>query len=252
MPDTIIYGLVRDQYGLPVQDTTAQVVLISASGAVVTTSIQPELAVGVNYALRVPMDAGSIPTPYVANALTTGAQYQLFVVVNGATNLPMEMVGKTLALGAPTQLILQNLTVGTDANGDGIPDAWEQAFLQSIGVNISLASINPNGVYTKDGRTLMQEYLLGNYPYNPNAFTVTLVSLNAGSALLSFTTTANRTYSVYGSADLQNWTPLSFAVPAVGTQTNSSYYASSAQPLQIQTVQPTNVPRAQFFRVQFQ
>jgi hypothetical protein len=97
---------------------------------------------------------------------------------------------------------------------------------------------------------LFQEYLLGNYPYNPNAFQVTIVSETAGSAVLAFTTTVGRTYAAYGSADLKSWTPLSFSIPAFGTNAASSYYSSTIQPLQIKTVQPTNGPKIQFFRLQ--
>jgi len=188
----------------------------------------------------------------VANALTAGVPYKLYVVVNSVTNLPIEMENTTLALAAPTVKTLVNLTVGADANGDGIPDTWETAFLASIGLNLALTNINPNAVYAKDGRTLLQEYALGNFPYNSNAFNVTIVSLNAGSAVLAFTTTSGRTYTASASPDLQNWTPVSFTIPAIGTQTNSSYYSSAAQPLQIQTVQPSNAPQMQFFRLSLQ
>lgn len=248
-PDVIIYGLVKDQYGVPLANTADLVILIATNGAIVTTPIQPNLAIGVNYALRVPMDSGIIPVPYTANALTNGALYTLYVVQNGTTNLPLEMASAPFPMGAPSQTIQQNLTLGTDSNGDGIPDSWETSFLQALGLNIALANINPNGIYTSDGRTLYQEYLLGNYPYNSNAFNVTIVSQQAGSAVLDFTTTSSRTYTVFGSPDLKMWTPLTFTIPAAGVQTMTSYYASGIQPLQIQTVQPTNAPLLQFFKI---
>jgi hypothetical protein len=156
-------------------------------------------------------------------------------------------------LGIPASQTLQNLTLGTDANGDGIPDQWETNFLASLGLNIPLSSINPNKDYSGDGRTLRQEYLLGDYPFNPGYnFKVSIVSQNAGSAVIAFTTMTARTYTVSGSSDLQNWTPVSFTVPANGSAVMTSYYASTIQPLQIQTVQPTNAPAEQFFRLQLQ
>jgi hypothetical protein len=252
-PDGFIYGQVKDQFGTPLTDTNAQVLLESSSGAQVLTYIQPNLAVGVNYLMRVPMDAGLTPNPYVANALTAGTSYKLYVVQNGVTNLPIEMMVATPVLGNPSQMAVQNLTIGTDANGDGIPDQWEELFLQQLGINIPLADINPNADYAHDGRTLLQEYLLGNYPYNPAGnFSVQLVSVNAGSAVLSFTTMTGRTYTAFGSTDLRNWTSLSFSVPSLGTNAMASYYAGSIQPMQIQTVQPAGSPRMQFFRLQLQ
>jgi hypothetical protein len=162
------------------------------------------------------------------------------------------MAGAYSTLGAPSQKAMQNLTVGADANGDGVPDAWEAAFLASLGMNVPLANINPNADYAHDGHTLTQEFVLGNYPYKSNAFDVRIVSLNAGSAVLAFATTTGRTYTATGSADLVNWTPLSFTIPASGTNLFTSYYSSGIQTLQIQTIQPAAVPPIQFFRLQFQ
>jgi hypothetical protein len=251
-PDGVIYGLVKDQYGQPLANPADQVILQTPSGVQVVANIQPNLAIGVNYAVQVPMDAGSISPPYVSNALTVGTQYKLYVVVGATTNLPLEMTGPYSILAAPSQRTVQNLNLGSDANGDGIPDAWETAFLASLGLNLALSNINANADYPHDGHSLRQEFLLGNYPYRTNAFSVSVVSLNAGSAVLAFTTAAGRTYTATGSPDLVNWAPLSFAIPAVGTNLQTSFYSTSIQTLQIQTVQPPSVPQFQFFRLQFQ
>jgi len=163
------------------------------------------------------------------------------------------MTGGYLTLGQPATQTLQNLTLGTDANGDGIPDQWEQVFLAEIGISIPLSAINPNHDYTGDGRTLKQEYLLGNYPFNPaDDFSVQIVSQNAGSAVLAFTSMLGRTYTAYGSPDLKNWTPLGFTIVGGGTNAQAACYSSAIQPMQIQTVQPTNAPAMQFFRLSLQ
>ncbi len=252
-PDGMIYGLVKDQYGTPLMNPASTVVLQTTGGVQIATSISPNLAVGVNYAMRVPMDAGSMGNLYVSNSLTSGVAFKLAVAVQGTTNTPIEMVGTYLQAGAPSFSVRQDLTLGTSTNGSGIPDQWIAMFLAQIGTNVPLAGINPNGVYTRDGRTLKQQYLLGNYPYDPtNTFSVSLVSQNAGQAVLAFTAIQGRTYSVSGSADLLNWTPLSFTVPAAGSAAMTAYPATSLQPMQIQTVQPANAPVMQFFRLQLQ
>ena len=252
-PDGLVFGMVKDQYGTPLMNPADTVILQTPGGVQVTASVQPNLAIGINYAVDVPMDAGSIASPYVANALVAATQYKLYVVVGTTTNTPIEMTGGYLMLGNPAMQTRQNLTLGTDANGDGIPDAWETAFLSEIGTNLALSALNPKGIYTSDGRTLKQEYLLGNYPYNPSDdFSVQIVGQNAGMATLAFTTMTGRTYTAYGSPDLQNWTPLAFTVPSAGPGVQTSYYAAGIQPMQIQTVQPTNGPTMQFFRLQLQ
>ena len=246
-PDGIIYGQVKDQFGTPLSIPGSMVKLQTSSGAVVSAPIQANLAIGVNYLLRVPMDANVNSS----NSLTMGTAYTLYVTANSAVNLPLEMAGTLPSLNAPAHLTVQNLTLGTDANNDGIPDAWETNFLASVG-RTNLAGINPNGVYTGDGRTLKQEYLLGNYPYNSNAFNVQIVSQQAGSATLAFTTAVGRTYTAYASPDLQNWSAVSFVVPGSGTAPQSSYNAATVQSMQIQTVQPANAPTMQFFRLLLQ
>ena len=252
-PNGLIYGMVKDQYGTPLTDTGDQIILQTPEGVQVSGTIQPGLAVGVNYLLNVPMDAGTVGASYNANALIAATQYKLYVAVGTHTNLPLEMTGAYAVLGNPAALARQDLTLGVDANGDGIPDSWETVFLSEVGTNLALAKINPNADYAHNGRTLKQEYLLGNYPYNPSDnFNVQIIGQHAGSATLAFTTMTGRSYTAYGSSDLQNWTPLSFTMSSQGPTALSAYYASQIQPVQIQTIQPTNAPVMQFFRLQLQ
>lgn len=251
-PNALIYGMVKDQYGTPL--TAGAHVLLQAPGGVqVVGAVQPGLAVGVNYSVSVAMDAGTAGALYSANVVVPGTAYRLSVVTGTTTNLPLEMAATRPQMGLPASLSRQDLTLGVDANGDGIPDAWEEVFLSELGVSLALAQIDPNADYGRDGRTLRQEYLLGNYPFNPgDHFQVQLVSQNAGSAVLAFTTMTGRAYSAVGSSDLQTWTPLAFTIPATGPAVLSYYTATTIQPLQIQTVPPTNGPTPLFFRLQLQ
>ena len=251
-PNALIYGMVKDQYGTPL-NSGAKVILQTPSGAQVVGNVQLGLAVGINYAVSVPMDAGTIGGAYTAKALVPTTLYKLYVVTGTKTNLPLEMVQGFSSIGIPASQTNQNLTLGVDSNGDGIPDAWETVFLAQIGTNVSLSQINPNADYAHDGRTLLQEYLLGNYPFNPgDNFKVQMVSQNAGSAVLAFTTMTGRAYTVSASADLQSWTPVPFAIPASGPTAMNAYTAPSIQPIQIQTVAPADGPMVKFFRVQLQ
>jgi hypothetical protein len=254
-PDGLIYGMVKDQYGTPLMNPADRVILITASGIQVATTIQPGMAIGVNFALSVPMDAGITPDPYVANALTAATQFKLYVAVGTTTNLPIEMTGGYILLGSPAQQTRQDLTLGVDANGDGIPDAWENNFMASLGTNIALANIKTSADYAHDGRSLNQEYLLGNYPFDPeDSFSVQLIRQAGGSAVLGFTTMLGRSYTALGSSDLKTWTSLSFTIPgeAATPPVHAYYYAPDIRPLQIQTLQPTNAPAMQFFKLQLQ
>ena len=107
------------------------------------------------------------------------------------------MTGNFSLLGQPGQRTRLDLTLGVDANGDGIPDAWEHAFLAAIGSDLPLSNLNANLVLTSDGLTLWQEFLAGTYPFDPSQpFLVKIVGLTAGAPLLEFTAMTGRSYTV--------------------------------------------------------
>ncbi len=254
-PHHTIYGLVRDDYGTPVLNPQAQVVLVSSTGAQVAGPLVPDLSPGVNFELDVPMDAGITPDTYQPSALVTAAPFKMYVVVGQVTNLPIQMTGNFSHLGQPGQQTRIDLTMGFDANGDGIPDSWEQAFLAAIGSNLPLSSLNANSILTPDGLTLLQQFLAGYFPFDPtDQFTVTLVDVNGGSPILQFTAITGRAYTLLGSPDLQQWYPLSFRIPAEGSAgpVHSYYPAPDIRTLQIQALQPDSGPPARFFRLMLQ
>ena len=254
-PYHIIYGLVRDGYGTPLMSPDASVVLETPSGVQLTTSLVPGLGPDRNYKLQVPMDSGLTPDAYIPTALETSVPFKLYVVQGVTTNLPIQMSGSFPLLGVPGKQTRLDLTLGVDANGDGIPDAWEYAFLAALGSNLALNDLKPSLVLTPDGLTLRQEYLLGNYPFNPGAaFKVTLVELDGDSPLLEFTTMTGRSYTVLGSADLTHWTPLTFRLPTEGPSGNlySYYTAVDIHAVQVQALQPMSGPAMRFFTVLLQ
>lgn len=79
------------QYGTPLVNSAARVLLVSSNGTQIATTIAPGLAIGINFALNVPMDARVTPDPYTPNALTAGTPYKLYVVIGSTTNIPIEM-----------------------------------------------------------------------------------------------------------------------------------------------------------------
>jgi hypothetical protein len=254
-PSHLIYGLVRDQYGTPLSNPNAQVILQTSSGVSLATTIIPNLAIGVNYELRVPMDAGLTSDTYKSNALESATSFSMLVVIGSTTNAPLQVAGDFSQLGQPAQMTRIDLTLGVDSNHDGIPDAWETAFLNAIGSNLTLADLNAGLDVAHDGRTLQQEYLLGTYPFDPqDPFAVRIVSLNSGAPILEFPTMTGRSYTVFGSPDLQQWSPLPFRLVADGSggSIHTNFTASVIDKIQVQVVPPPSSTRAQFFKVQLQ
>jgi hypothetical protein len=252
----LIYGTVRDQYGTPLSSSQVQVVLVSASGVQISTPIVPGISVaGVNYLMKVPLDSGVTPDLYQTNALVPGDLAKMVVLIGTQTNYPLEMVSNSISLGQWTMNTRVDLTLGTDSNGDGIPDAWEEAFLASLGLNTPLSSLNANSVLTSDGLTLGQEYLLGTYPFNPGgALRITFVGFQGASPILQFPTVASRSYTMTSSPDLKNWSPLSFNLmtDAPGGPTRSFYFAPGTATVEVYVAPPASGHTALFYRVQAQ
>jgi hypothetical protein len=254
-PHHIIYGLARDQYGTPIMNSQAKVLLRTSDGVQVAANILPGLAVGINFAIEVPMDANIVPDFYKSNALAVATPYKLYVVLGAATNVPIQMTRNYIPLGQPAGQTRQDLTLGVDSVGDGIPDAWKHAFLASIGSNMDISLLKTNIDYAHDGRTLLQEFLLGNHPFNPDdAFSVRLVDPTITAPVLEFTTMTGRLYTVLGSSDLSTWTQLQFQLPADGANSpaRSSYYAADIRQIQVRVIQPANLATMLFFRLQLQ
>jgi len=255
VPHHVIYGCVRDEYGTPLTTGGGFVLLETPAGVQIPGTLIPGLAPGVNYQLIVPMDAGLTADAYEPAALKTSAQFKLVVVIGSTTNLPIQMSGNFSALGTPGQQTRLDLTLGVDSNGNGIPDAWEYAFLAALGLDLDLTNLLAGVDYAHDGRTLQQEFFLGTYPFDPtDSFRVSLVALNGASPLLQITTMTGRSYTPLGSADLKTWVPMSFTIPAEGPQgaTHSFYYAPDIRTLQVQAIPPPTGPTLRFFRLLLQ
>jgi hypothetical protein len=254
-PYHLIYGVARDQYGTPLSSSSVQVVLETPTGIQLPVGLVPGIAAGVNYQIKVPMDAGLTPDLYQANALTLSAPFKLYVVIGSVTNLPLQMAGNFSLLGQPGAQTRIDLTLGTDSNGDGIPDAFEQAFLAALGTNMPLSSLNANMDLANDGRTLWQEFVLGTAVFDPgDTFALTLVNVNGGSPIVQFPTMTGRSYTVLGSSDAQHWAPLAFQLPSEGPSgpSHTFYYAAGIQILQVQVLPPNPQPTALFLTVLIQ
>lgn len=254
-PHHLIFGLVRDDFGTPMMSPRVQVILETPTGTQIATTVSPASAPGVNYQLEVPMDAGITPDLYEPSALQNAAPFKMVVVIGAVTNLPIQMAGDFSHLGLPGQQTRIDLTLGADLNGNGIPDAWELAYLAALHSNLTLADLTANTILGPDGLTLLQEFLAGYYPFDPSdSFKLQLVDASGGLPTLQFTVITGRAYTVLGSPDMQNWSPLSFVIPAEGSNgaTHDYYIAHSVSTLQVRVLQPASGPEMHYFRLVLQ
>jgi hypothetical protein len=150
------------------------------------------------------------------------------------------MVGNFSQIGQPSESTRIDLTLGVDSDGDGLPDAWEEALIAVLGG--SLADINPNDDSDGDGINNMDEYLAGTYAFDPtDGFLLTLAGVNAGASALEFLAIRGRTYSIQASSNFTQWAPVSFRVVTGGTPgtLQANYQAVDVRLLRVEVpIQP--------------
>ena len=253
LPHTI-YGMARDEYGNPLR-TNATIVLTTSSGATVTAVVDPEDEPGVNYRLVVPLDSAVKSDAYKTGALQGPVPFRLYVKINNATFLPLEMTGDFSPLGQPGKQTRIDLTLGEDANGNGLPDAWERAMLAARGWTNSLASLNGSSSPGGNGVTLLQEYVAGTYGFEDgNGLNLAIARVEAGTPVLEFLAVRGRTYTVVGSTNLKTWAPVAFRplLPDVDPDPVSSYLSPDVRLLQVAVPAPATGAAPLFYKLQIQ
>ncbi len=207
-PYHLFYGMLRDEYGTPV-NVGAEVVMETSGGIRIRTKVIAGIEEGANYRLEVPMDSGLLAAPYLPTALRPTAPFHIKVRVGGVDYLPIEMLGDLKLLGESGQRTRLNLTLGEDSDGDGLPDAWERL------IDTDLTRVRPDEDSDQDGLSNLQEYLAGTYAFDPEqGFELTIAGFAGGRPILEFLAVTGRNYVLLGSNDLKTWSPIAFRLPA--------------------------------------
>lgn len=246
-PFHLFYGMLRDEYGTPI-NSGAEVILETSSGVRIKTSVIAGIESGANYRLEVPMDSGLMAAPYQPTALRPTVPFRIKVRVGAVDYLPIEMRGDFSQLGESGQRTRLNLTLGEDSDGDGLPDAWERL------INPDITKVKP-GADAGNGLTYLQTYYAGTYAVDPkNGFALSIVGFTQGRPQLEFLAVNARTYTLLGSTDLKSWQELSFrlSTEAVSAPAHASFSTDSVQKVRIEAVTPENGTPPTYFRLKLQ
>jgi len=231
----VTYGLVRDEYGSPLDSAVgAELLLVKDSapdGTVYSRTVVGESAYpGQNYRLQLEIDSEGPSRSY---AVVSGTQMRIKCQIDGeAQNLTPTPTFTTPENGTAQRL---DFSLGDDADGDGLPDVWEAWVLLGDGRAsdaAAIAAFKPGDDADGDGMTNGQEYLAGTDPFlSTDLLAITSFRRLPGSnrVEIKFTTTYDRTYRIVKADSLNSpvWVPVATTRDENGVPAFETYNGTS-------------------------
>ncbi|MDF7798355.1 hypothetical protein P4C99_02710 [Pontiellaceae bacterium B1224] len=161
-PASTYFGLVKDAYGQPYLEG-ARISFQARNIEVVKQDISGLQGHGINFMVDLEMDDG-FGERYAPYAMREGEAVEFVVEVDGVRQTILE--ASTLTVPAPGSDVALFITTGTDVDGDGLPDEWEQQMLAASGGSVTnINQIKPSDDFDQDGASNWHEYLAGTFAF---------------------------------------------------------------------------------------
>ncbi len=217
-----LYGAVRDQVGQVVRAEGAELILLKGGKEIGRSPITSS-QLDQSYELNLRIDQNRSGTAFYSDkAVAAQGLFSLVVSMNGALFYPIEVAG-TLQAGKGGERVRLDLTLGEDADKDGLPDVWEQWQLYQAGRYPDenglwdLSLIDKTGDFDKDGKNNLQEYIAGTFAGDASeTFGLEMKEKQASAVRLEFFAITGKVYTLERSPDLKAWERVPFAVGAPG------------------------------------
>ncbi len=215
--------MVRDQVGATLQVEGAMLVLLNNGAEIGRAPVRSSPNGDANYQLDIRIDQTRASTRVYSNkAVAANGVYSLYVEMNGERFYPIEVAG-TLRAGNGGERVRLDLTLGADANHDGLPDAWQEWVLYQAGRTAGTPGwdinlVTKNGDFDGDGISNFHEYLAGTFAGDATErFELKIVGKTATEVAFEFFAITGKVYDIEQSTDLKTWTPANFATTSGGT-----------------------------------
>ncbi len=209
-PAFTVHGTVRDAFGWAIDSDSAEIIFrdavgggLLARGPVTTGSTLTE-----NYRVLLPLDHARAGAPYRPEARTALAPFRIEVVIDGVTWFPVQTQTPRVTQLRTSEFAEVNLSLSEDADGDGLPDLWEQWQLEAAGWNpLDILLLGPADDIDGDGMSNLDEYIAGTFALiTADNLSLDFVGIAADNwTELEFLAVIGKTYYLERSRDLIAW-----------------------------------------------